>query len=220
MLLNFQSVAVLTHYLRSRKRRRVLALGTMETLSFYWEQFQLWTGFKQPPIEEEPVIVLPPVCSYEYLWCLKIDQSLSKITLEENCLHQTAFQNNYLKYNFVVLKFPRMQKCDILYFFFSIFMPVTLILFRLNQNNNVHPAKLFLVACRSSRWRRSSTRWTSCCSAWTPSREVTAYQRSPPATSPTLTAHTVVGMMASPAEALRWGVLCIKEFFLCILICM
>ncbi|XP_052246841.1 polycystic kidney disease 1 like 1-like [Dreissena polymorpha] len=53
-------VAVLSHFLRSRKKRRLFALDMRETLMFYWEQFQLWTGLKKPLIEEEPVIILPP----------------------------------------------------------------------------------------------------------------------------------------------------------------
>ena len=61
MLSFLKMVAVLSHFLRSRKKRRLFALDMRETLMFYWEQFQLWTGLKKPLIEEEPVIILPPV---------------------------------------------------------------------------------------------------------------------------------------------------------------
>ena len=56
-----QMVAVLSHYFKTRKRRRLLAMSGQEAILFYWDQFQLWTGLKKPLIEEEPVIILPPV---------------------------------------------------------------------------------------------------------------------------------------------------------------
>ncbi|XP_052802584.1 uncharacterized protein LOC128232845 isoform X2 [Mya arenaria] len=54
------ALAVLSHYLRSHRRRRLLSLGALGTLRFYWEQFQLWTGLKHLPVEEEPPVILPP----------------------------------------------------------------------------------------------------------------------------------------------------------------
>jgi hypothetical protein len=54
-------VAVLSHYFKTRKRRRLLAMSGQEAILFYWNQFQLWTGLQKPVIEEEPVIILPPV---------------------------------------------------------------------------------------------------------------------------------------------------------------
>ena len=54
-------VAVLSRYFRSRKKRRLLAMGTREAIIFYWYQFQLWTGWRKPVRLEEPEIVLPPV---------------------------------------------------------------------------------------------------------------------------------------------------------------
>lgn len=54
-------VAVLSHQIRSRKKRRFLAMGVQETVEFYWEQFQLMFGMKIPEIQEEPDVILPPV---------------------------------------------------------------------------------------------------------------------------------------------------------------
>lgn len=54
-------VAVLSRYFRSRKKRRLLAMSMREAILFYWDQFQLWTGWKKPLLLEEPEVVLPPV---------------------------------------------------------------------------------------------------------------------------------------------------------------
>ncbi|XP_053373889.1 polycystic kidney disease 1 like 1-like isoform X2 [Mercenaria mercenaria] len=53
-------IAVLSHYFKTRKRRRLLAMSGKEAILFYWNQFQLWTGLQKPRIEEEPVVILPP----------------------------------------------------------------------------------------------------------------------------------------------------------------
>ena len=54
-------VAVLSHYFKSRKRRRLLAMSGKEAMLFYWDRLQLWVGLKKSEMEEEPEIILPPV---------------------------------------------------------------------------------------------------------------------------------------------------------------